>query len=175
MASVSAFIIALYLAVLVVALISRGRNFTHPWLFLLRGFFPSWRFFDAPGPQPRLFVRILSEDERWSAWTMFIPRAPFRLRDLFYNSENNLRLVEQTLIDQLSLELQSLSQGEQVEKLVWYALIQRLAHRVARMLASDQKMKAYQFELRLLPGLGDDPTEQHLLVSPIIKEAGDVS
>lgn len=105
---------------------------------------------------------------------MFIPRAPFRLRDLFYNSENNLRLVEQTLIDQLSLELQSLSQGEQVEKLVSYALIQRLAHRVARMLASDQKMKAYQFELRLLPGLGDDPTEQHLLVSPIIKEASDV-
>jgi hypothetical protein len=43
------------------------------------------------------------------------------------------------------------------------------------MLASDQKMKAYQFELRLLPGLGDDPTEQHLLVSPIIKEASDVS
>ena len=67
MASVSAFIIALYLAVLVVALISRGRDFTHPWLFLLRGFFPSWRFFDAPGPQPRLFVRMLSEDERLEA------------------------------------------------------------------------------------------------------------
>jgi capsule polysaccharide modification protein KpsS len=174
-ASVSAFIIALYLAVLVMALISRGRDFTHPWLFLLRGFFPSWRFFDAPGPQPRLFVRMLSEDERWSAWTMYIPRAPFRLRDLFFNAENNLRLAEQTLIDHFSLELQSLSEGEHVEKLVSYALTQRLAHRVARTLASDQKIKAYQFELRLLPGLSDETTEHQLLVSPFIKEASDVS
>lgn len=175
MASVSAFIIALYLAVLVIALMNRGKEFTSPWLFLLRGFFPSWRFFDSPGPQPRLFVRVLSEDERWSVWTMFIPRAPFRLRDLFYNPENNLRLTEQTLIEHLSLDVQGLPEGQRVEMLVSYALTQRVAHRVARTLSSDHKIKAYQFELRLLPGLDEDPSEHRLLASPIIKEADYVS
>lgn len=175
MASVSAFIIALYLAVLVIALLKRGKEFTSPWLFLLRGFFPSWRFFDAPGPQPRLFVRVLSEGESWSLWTMFIPRAPFRLSDLFYNPENNLRLTEQTLIEQLSFDVQDLPEGQRVDALVSYALTQKVAHRVARMLSSGQKIKAYQFELRLLPGLDNDPSEHRLLASPIIREADYVS
>lgn len=175
MAGVSAFLFLLYLAVLVMALIKRGQDVTHPWLFLLRGFFPSWRFFDNPGPQPRLFVRVLSDSEHWSTWNMFIPRASFKLRNLFYNPENNLRLTEQTLVENLCLDLQALPEGESAATLVSYALTERLARRIARTLVSNQMMMAYQFEIRLLPGLGEDRSEDTLLVSPIIKEVDHVS
>ena len=118
MVSFSIFVIAAYLAVLVFALINRGQTVSHPWLFLLRGFFPSWRFFDAPGSQPRLFVRVMGDDDQWSQGSLFIPRAPFRFRDLFYNSENNLRLAEQTLVDHLSLDLHTLSGDQSAESLI---------------------------------------------------------
>lgn len=175
MLGVSAFVIALYLAVLVLALTKRGHYISHPWLFLLRGFFPSWRFFDSPGPQPRLFVRALSANDHWSEWSLFLPRAHFRLRDLFYNPENNLRLTEQTLVEHLSLDLQILPDDQEVEKLVSYALAKRLARRMALTLKLDEPMIAYQFQLCLMPGLGADRSEDRLMVSPIIKEADHAS
>lgn len=106
---------------------------------------------------------------------MFIPRASFKLRNLFYNPENNLRLTEQTLVENLCLDLQALPEGESAATLVSYTLTERLARRIARTLVSNQLMMAYQFEIRLLPGLGEDRSEDTLLVSPIIKEVDHVS
>ena len=175
MTGVSAVIITAYFAILVLALMRRGQNVTHPWLFLLRGFFPSWRFFDAPGLQPRLFVRALLNNKEWSAWYVFVPRATFRVRDLLYNPENNLHLTEQTLIEHLSSDLQALPEDRDAASLVSYSLTVRLARRIARGLVSDRPITGFQFDLRLLPGLGDDGTEMIILKSPIYQEADHAS
>ena len=172
---VSVFVILVYLAVLVFVLIRRGNEISSPWLFLLRAFFPSWRFFDAPGYQPRLFVRAQLASDRWTEWVMFIPRATFKFADLFHNPENNLRMTEQTLIDHLSLDIQVLANPEDVKGLVSYLLVEKLACQfILRQIKGDQ-IKAYQFELRMLPGLQTDQADSTILVSPIINEMSHVS
>jgi hypothetical protein len=55
-------LIAAYFAVLVGALLGRRKTLSHPWLFLLRSFFPNWRFYQALGSAPRLYVR--SQDDQ---------------------------------------------------------------------------------------------------------------
>ena len=174
---VSTFILALYLSllVLVLALIGRGQNLTSRWLFLLRGFFPSWRFYDSPGYQPRLFVRALLTNEQWSDWVLFIPRASFKLSDLFFNPENNLQMTEQTLIDHLCLDLQALAETQSAGNLVSYMLTENIASDFILRHVNESEIKAYQFEIRMLPGLNLDESASVILVSPIIKEIHHVS
>ncbi|MEI6572998.1 MAG: hypothetical protein WCO61_05570 [Alphaproteobacteria bacterium] len=167
---VSTFILALYLALLVLALIRRGKNLTSRWLFLLRGFFPSWRFFDSPGYQPRLFVRALLTNEQWSDWVQFIPRASFKLSDLFFNPQNNIRMTEQTLIDHLCLDLQALPETQSAGSLVSYMLTENIAGDFILRHVNESEIKAYQFEIRMLPGLNLEDSESVVLVSPIIHE-----
>jgi hypothetical protein len=172
---VSTFILALYLVLLVIALIGRGQNLTSHWLFLLRGFFPSWRFFDSPGYQPRLFVRALLTNQQWSEWVQFIPRASFQLSDLIFNPENNLRMTEQTLIDHLCLDLQALPESQSAEVLVSYMLTENIARAFILRHVNESNIKAYQFEIRMLPGLNLDESDSVILVSPLIHETRHVS
>ena len=172
---VSTSILALYLALLVLALTGRGQNLTSRWLFLLRGFFPSWRFFDAPGYQPRLFVRALLKNEQWTDWIQFSPRASFKLSDLFFNPDNNMQMTEQTLIDHLCLDIQSLPESQSAGSLVSYMLTEKIAGDFILRHVNEANIKAYQFEIRMLPGLNLDESESVILVSPIIKEIRHVS
>ena len=172
---VSTFILALYLALLVLALIGRGQNLTSRWLFLLRGFFPSLRFFDSPGYQPRLFVRALLKNDQWTDWAQFIPRASFKFSDLFLNPQNNLQMTEQTLIDHLCLDLQALPESQSAETLVSYVLTEKIAGNFILRNVNESELKAYQFEIRMLPGLNLEESESVILISPIIKEIYHVS
>jgi len=172
---VSTFILALYLALLVLALIGRGQNLTSRWLFLLRGFFPSWRFFDSPGYQPRLFVRALLKNDQWTDWAQFIPRASFKFSDLFFNPENNLQMTEQTLIDHLCLDLQALPESQSAKTLVSYMLTENIAGDFILGRINESGIKAYQFEIRMLPGVNLDESESIILVSPIINETRHVA
>ena len=42
----------LYFLVLLATLVFKSRIVTGPWLFLLRAFFPNWKFFHATGNVP---------------------------------------------------------------------------------------------------------------------------
>ncbi|NDB98224.1 MAG: hypothetical protein EBZ84_05070 [Betaproteobacteria bacterium] len=42
---------------------------------MLRGFFPSWHFFDRIGHRPLLQIRALQGDADWSRWQSFQPRS----------------------------------------------------------------------------------------------------
>ena len=172
---VSTFFLVLYLVLLVLALIGRGQNLSSRWLFLLRGFFPSWRFYDAPGYQPRLFVRALTAEDQWSEWLPFIPRASFRMGDLFFNPENNLRMTEQTLVDHLSHDLQALEDSQSANSLVSYLLAERVARQVALRLVGAHQIHAFQFELRMIASPINNHSDSVILISPIIKEMSYVS
>ena len=114
---ISLLLIAAYFIFLLASLLRRGKVISGPWLFLLRSFFPNWRFYHGLGHQPRLFVRILDSTGQWQSWEMFMPRAPFHLGDLFHNPRNNLALANQNLVDHLSADVQALPDDGDVRDL----------------------------------------------------------
>jgi hypothetical protein len=165
-ASASLLLIAAYFVFLIISLKRRGKVISGPWLFLLRSFFPNWRFYHGPGNQPRLFWRVQDESKHWSEWRMFIPRAQFHWRDWLHNPRNNLTLANQNLVDHLSADIAAMDDDEDVRNLVTYQLVQQLT----RYLISDDAITPmhYQFQLRLIPAYESPDETMAVLTSPAL-------
>ncbi len=152
-----------YFAVLATALVARGRSVSGPWLFLLRSFFPNWRFYHALGRAPRLEYRW-SSGEDWSGWVRMHPRAPFRLANLLHNPEVNLALTEQNLVDHLAADIAE-CEGDDPSALVSYRLVERLAREKVGSAAPGAAR--FQFRIRSeRPGDLRDDEEDVVLLSP---------
>ena len=158
--------VAGYFLVLALTLFYKTPVVRGPWLFLLRSFFPNWRFYHGFGAQPRLFTRISAGDGRWSDWTMHLPRAPFRLANLVHNPRNNLLLANQNLVDHLSFDVQTLADGRDVRSLVTYQMVDRLVREL--IAARGEEFMQYQFQLRLVPPLQPPTEDMALLTSPML-------
>lgn len=165
--SLNLLLIGGYFLFLLLSLNRRGKVISGPWWFLLRSFFPNWRFYHGAGAQPRLFWRTAGTDGCWSDWTMFIPRARLSWGSLFHNPRNNLTLAEQNLVDHLSADLSALPEDGDVRQLVTYQMVQRLA----RWLIECEGLSPvnYQFQLRLVPAMEAVPDERDaVLTSPAL-------
>ncbi|MCM0043977.1 MAG: hypothetical protein NBV65_05030 [Burkholderiaceae bacterium] len=162
-------LVAGYFVVVLISLVRRRRVLSGRWLFLLRSFFPNWRFYHGFGHQPRLFVRSATADGRWGPWQMFMPRARWSAAELFHNPGNNLLLAQQNLVDHLSFDVQTLPDGQDVRELVTYRMVSELA----RTLVDAQPMQAthWQFEMRLVPPLEDADESMAVLTSPVLAAA----
>ncbi len=159
-------LVAGYFAFLALTLVRRGRVISGPWLFLLRSFFPNWRFYHGFGAQPRLFLRSVGPDGHWSDWWQFMPRARFAHADLLHNPHNNLLLANQNLVDHLSFDLQALPEGGDVRALVTYRMVAELAR---SLLAARGDLPArWQFQLRLVPPLQLPDDDMAVLTSPVM-------
>ena len=158
---ISLLLIAAYFVFLLASLLRRGKVISGPWLFLLRSFFPNWRFYHGLGYQPRLFVRIMDDTGQWQPWHMFMPRAAFHLGDLFHNPHNNLILAHQNLVDHLSADIQTLPDEGDVRELVTYQLVERLV----RSLLQPDALR-FQFQLRLVPPGAEADESMAVVTSP---------
>jgi len=97
---------------------------------------------------------------------MFVPRAEFSPLSLLHNPKNNLALLQQTLVDQLSTDIQRLADSSKAEQLVSYRLVNRL---VRELLArGNATPAAYQFEIRLIEPLSPDDQTITTLISPVM-------
>ena len=165
--ALSLWLIGAYFLVLLISLVKRGEVISGPWWFLLRSFFPNWRFYHGPGNQPRLFWRIADAQGQWTAWQMFMPRARFAWRDGIHNPRNNLTLANQNLVDHLSADIAALPESGDVRALVTYQLVQRLSR---WLIASEGASPSrYQFQLRLVPPLMTVADEElAILTSPAL-------
>ncbi len=159
---ISLLLIAAYFIFLLASLLRRGKVISGPWLFLLRSFFPNWRFYHGLGHQPLLFVRILDSTGQWQAWEVFMPRAIFHLSDLFHNPRNNLVLANQNLVDHLSADIQTLPDDGDARDLVTYQLVERLVRSRLRAEAIQ-----YQFQLRLIPPRSEPDESMAVVTSPV--------
>jgi hypothetical protein len=169
--SISLLLIAVYFVFLLISLLRRGKVISGPWLFLLRSFFPNWRFYHGLGHQPRLFVRTLNQAGEWQAWQMFMPRAAFHLADLVHNPRNNLLLAHQNLVDHLSADVQAMNDNDDVRDLVSYQLVDRLARSIVKSTLTphqghEQGQYQYQFQVRLVPPEVRPDESMALLTSP---------
>ncbi len=143
---------AAYFVVLLATLVFKTPIVKGPWLFLLRAFFPNWKFFHAVGHVPQLFARAESYtesgDTRWSDWVLTYPRRTRRWYHLLHNPDTNLGLAQQNLVDHFWADLYDLPEGADPRGLVTYAMVSRLAHQFLSELHPD--MRQYQFELRMV-------------------------
>jgi hypothetical protein len=166
--SLALWALVLYFGFLFISLIYRSQVITGPWLFLLRSFFPNWRFFHRMGHVPTLYVRYAYAEHNWSAWQSTLPRAQRSLMQLFHNPEINLALANQNLVDHLSADLQVLRDDQNVEELVTYQLITRHARNFLQQQQLSFPIQQYQFQLRLMAPPPDKNEDATVLTSPAI-------
>ena len=173
-------LIAAYFVFVLGTLILRGREVSGPWWYLLRSFFPNWRFYHGFGSQPRLFTRKQTPDGEWTEWQMFMPRARFSVVDLFHNPSNNLLLANQNLVDHLAFDIQNLPDHESASELVSYQMVTRLAHRLVQQnnfiksndLNDSIGMHSYrwQFQVLQVPPLKTPDDSMTILLSPVLQD-----
>jgi hypothetical protein len=165
-ANASLLLIAAYFLFLLISLKRRGQIISGPWLFLLRSFFPNWRFYHGPGNQPRLFWRIQDQNQQWTDWHMFMPRATFHVSDWLHNPRNNLTLANQNLVDHLSADIIAMTDDGYVRDLVTYHMVMQLT----RHLITCESIAPvhYQFQLRLVPAYVPPDEDMAVLTSPTL-------
>jgi hypothetical protein len=127
-----------------------------PAFALLRGLFPSWRFFEAISPQPRLSYRSAAPDQAPGPWLDALPAEPRAASTLLLNARGNLFLACQALVERLDSDLESAS-GD-VTQLVSYRLVQTL---VAERAAGAGRVP-FQFRLSAY-----DEAEHEIFVSSV--------
>jgi len=163
----------LYFLVLLATLVFKGRIVTGPWLFLLRAFFPNWKFFHATGNVPHLYARWAlpntapADALQWSQWIPIFPRRPRRLLHVFHNADTNLALVQQNLVEHLAADLNHMAPDADARALVSYQLVSRL---VCQSLQAQQPDCAHgQFEVRMvLDGATGLLQEDTMMRSPVL-------
>jgi hypothetical protein len=159
-----------YFLVLAITLIYKTPIVRGPWLFLLRAFFPNWKFFHAVGYVPHLYARsatITPQGERvWSDWLHLYPRTKQSLWQLFHNPQTNLGLAQQNLIDHFWADLNDAPDGCDPRKFVSYQMV---AHFVAGVLKNaDPQCTHTQFELRMLLDNTTATVHSHVMMtSPV--------
>ncbi len=141
-----------YFVVLLTTLVVKTPTVKGPWLFLLRAFFPNWKFFHAVGHVPQLFARAATLSQaghsEWSDWALIYPRRARHWFHLLHNPDTNLGLAQQNLVDHFWADLYDLPDGADPRALVTYTMVSRLAQQVMR--AQHPEMHQFQFELRMV-------------------------
>ena len=164
-------LLVLYFVVLLATLLFKSRVIRGPWLFLLRAFFPNWKFFHAVGHVPHLMARSATADATgtlvWSDWLLIYPRRPRRWFHVFHNANTNLGLAQQNLVDHFWGDLYDLPDGADARQLVTYRLMARL---VAQQLTAQHGPHSHhQFELHMvLDGPHSERDRYTMLQSPVI-------
>jgi hypothetical protein len=161
---------AAYFLVLIASLILKTPIIKGPWLFLLRAFFPNWKFFHAVGYVPHLYARsavpLASDELQWSDWVLIYPRRERRLSHFVHNPDTNIGLAQQNMVDHFWADLHDLPEGDDPRSLVSYKMMQRLSDQVLR--ARDVNFTHRQFELRMvLDGRSESVDTQVMMTSPV--------
>lgn len=161
-----------YFLVLIASLLIKTPIIKGPWLFLMRAFFPNWKFFHAVGYVPHLYARSAvmqsSGELHWSDWVLIYPRRVRSLSHLIHNPDTNLGLGQQNLVDHFWADLYDLPDGNDPRQLVTYQMVSRLVNLVLR--ERDFNFTHSQFELRMAL---DDRTQTIdtyvMMTSPVVE------
>ncbi|MEN9995290.1 MAG: hypothetical protein RL462_66 [Pseudomonadota bacterium] len=156
-----------YFLVLALTLIYKTPIIRGPWLFLLRSFFPNWKFFHAVGYVPHLYARAANlnanGDAIWTEWVHLYPRTRQSLGQLFHNPITNLALAQQNLIDHFWADLNDAPDGCDPRGFVSYQMV---AHFVAGVLkAQFPEHSHHQFELRMLLDNSSETVHSHVMMT----------
>jgi hypothetical protein len=159
-----------YFFVLALTLIYKTPIVRGPWLFLLRSFFPNWKFFHAVGYVPHLYARAASLNAMgelvWCDWVSLYPRTAQRFWHLVHNPQTNLGLAQQNLVDHFWADLNDAPEDADPRKFVTYKM---LSHFVVGVLKITHPQCTHtQFELRMLLDNTTETVHSHVMMtSPV--------
>lgn len=151
-------LILLYFGFLLATLWWGPRFIQGPWLFLLRAFFPNWKFFHAVGHEPRLYLRWWPAHPKGEgpvvgdappAWHALYPRRPRSAWGLVHNPWVNLALSQQNLVDHLAHDLNHLAPEADARNLVAYKLVQAMVRAHCRQNGGAPTGSVFEFQIRL--------------------------
>ena len=160
--------LAIYFLFLWFGMRTKTMELTGRWWFFLRAYFPNWKFFHALGMAPRLYVHFKQQspggDDRmtwgeWSDWILVYPRVQRHVLHIFHNSEVNLRLGYQNLVEHLVADLNALPEGADASQLVTYQLVVSLARDALGPYHSESTELIFQFEIRMEEPWLNHPSE----------------
>ena len=173
--SLTLLLVGAYFVFLFATLILRSRTVSGPWLFLLRSFFPNWRFYHRVGHLRLLYVRVAGADAQWQAWQPMTPRAKRQPLQLLHNPDINLALANQNLVEHLTTDILDMDEDHNVREFVTYQLVMRLVRHLLQAQSDKETEKyaisQYQFQIRLVPPFEEATEETALLTSPAIRWA----
>lgn len=156
-----------YFLVLALTLIYKTPLIRGPWIFLLRSFFPNWKFFHAVGYVPHLYARAAQVNNEgkltWSEWEHLYPRTAQNFWHLFHNPVTNLGLAQQNLIDHFWADLNEAPEGFDPRNLVSYQMVAHLVDGVLLDKYPDHTQS--QFELRMLLDSPTETTHTHVMMT----------
>lgn len=145
-------LLTLYFSLMFGALLLNSRAVKSRWLFLLRAFFPNWKFFDVVGHVPHLAACSArpgpNGELEWSDWLLIYPRRRRNWANLFHNPDTNLALGQQNLVDHFWADLYDLPDGADPRELVTYGMMERLTQ--AELQAAHGPFTHWRFELRMV-------------------------
>lgn len=117
-------------------------------LSLLRAVFPAWRFFEEIADVPALSHRVIAPGAAPGPWLNTLHKPARTLGMLFLNAPGNLHLAQQSLVEQLSAQLDDEPHEPHADpaQSTSYRLVQALV--VARIRADQPGgVGQYQFQL----------------------------
>lgn len=137
-------ILLIYILILLVGFLTQLKNPQSRRLSYFRIFFPSWRFFEAPGD--RLSFAVMSES--LSLWHEVSFRQPKRqFLSYLWNPIGNDIMARYNLLEHFVQDLEATKTYEDVESLTTFKLLQNMAVHETQKIEKD--FKKYKFKISL--------------------------
>lgn len=122
------------------------------WIFLLRAFFPSWRFFEDVGPELSLELRSGLSPDLLGEWHNALPPIARSWKNIVINPNGNFLHACHNLLNHLATEIQT---HDRIGDRAAYKLVRNLA-----CMQTPDVDSHYQFRL-----VADG--HEHVLISPV--------
>jgi hypothetical protein len=137
-------IFLIYIIILLVGFVTQLKNPHSRRLSYFRIFFPSWRFFEAPGD--RLSFAVMSEStSSWHEVSFHQPQR--RFLNYFWNPFGNEKMACYNLLEHFVQDLEATKTYEDTESLISFKLLQNMAALEIQKIEKD--FKKYKFKISL--------------------------
>lgn len=165
-------IYVLIIGILVLLPRKTGKN--KQFLFLLRAFIPTWRFFEDIGDQPLLEARIQNQNGETTQWETVIPKGNLKPNHFFWNPENNKLIAYQTTLTHLIFDLNELLENQNIETFSSFLVVKNITREnllitLAKGFEENGYANKFQFKISLKSDFSSKKSKLDLLISPWYK------
>lgn len=164
-------IFAFYFGILIIFSLLKVTYLKSRTVYLLRAFFPSWKFFDDIGEVPVLFYRVSEDGRDFGGWKICLEKSKRSLGSLFLNPQGNFLLACESHLQHLLTDLEENSNGGSVriENSVSYQLTKKLVRFQIMKRGLVGERFWYQFKLSVMFPGEQDPRFEEVLLSPVFE------
>jgi len=162
-------LIFVYFAVILILSLKSPKSVPGKLAFLLRAFFPSWKFFEDCEYAPLLFYRVKEKNQEFEPWAPCLEKPKFQLSSLLLNPHGNFLLLSSSLILQLVGDLEEADErfANDLEKSVAYQLTKNLVSYQIKKTRVEQRDIKYQFKLCATYPATPLRAPEDMLISPV--------